>query len=129
MEEVAEALYKAHTGEDTVLGIDSLTRIVELLTSLHRKTHMVSGGISSCVKNWVSRIIKLGGMYSNSRGSLTFIGTALTSKDNNTWKAILTEFKSSSNAEICPQLADLSFNRKTSGIQEFRIFGKRMYIG
>lgn len=97
---ITRALLSAYGGEDVVLGIDSLTRMVEQLTTAHADTHMLSGGISSVVKNMVGRLFRMAGETGD--GSLTIIGTSLWSKSNGGWKNIYAELSSIATAEFFP---------------------------
>lgn len=97
---LTKALHDAHEGNKVILGIDSLTRLVESLTNTHSDTHMVSGGISVDARTKVEKIFRMAGRYES--GYLTIIGTCLYSNNSMTWKNIYSGMSSIANAEFFP---------------------------
>lgn len=126
-EVITRALLSSYEGKDVVLGIDSLTRMIEQLTTSHADTHMLSGGISSVVKNMVGRLFRMAGETGD--GSLTIIGTSLWARSNGGWKNIYAELSSIATAEFFPLVrsgARDSSRRKPDDIKSEK---RRMRIG
>lgn len=107
-EVITLALRDAYMGNHVILAIDSLTRLIENLTGLYAHTHMVAGGISFDVTTMVDNLIRMGGQYGD--GTLTLVGTCLTSPSSNTWKNIYTRLSAAANGEI--KVARSAFSRK-----------------
>lgn len=130
---ITRALIEAYNGNNVVLAIDSLTRIIENLTGLYAQTHMVAGGISFDVSGMVDNLLRMGGNYKH--GTLTIIGTCLLSQNNNSWKNIYTRLSAAANGEIL--LAKIEGNKrliKSSTRREevlpqpyFTLLGKKFY--
>lgn len=113
MEALALALDSAHSGNHALFAIDSLTRIVQSLTGLYSKSHMVSGGIAFEVTEMVANLIRLGGCYG--KGTLTVIGTCLFANGNNSWKQIYDVLSAAADGEvkILRLTSGLAFDVKT----------------
>lgn len=123
---ITAALVDAYDGNNVVLGIDSLTRIVESLTASYPDSHMVSGGLSSDVILMVSNIFKMAGQYA--QGTLTIVGTCLWSKSNNSWKNITVILQSSANAEFHPDIdggaSDSTRRKEVKNYPTIKLFGR-----
>lgn len=123
-----DALIDAYSGEDVVIGIDSLTRIIEVLTTVHKGTHLVAGGISSPVKLMVSNLIRMAGQYAE--GSLTIAGTCLWASRNSTWQNIASEMKAAANVEIQPDIErgynDFNREKLTKVYPTINVLGKEL---
>lgn len=119
------ALKDAYRGQNVVIAIDSLTRMVEVLTNKYSHSHMLSGGISSSVKNMVGRLFRMPGQLG--KGTLTMIGTCLWARTNNSWKAIYSELSSIATAEMRPDIRTGEKNRSRRSPQNnrkyFKVFG------
>lgn len=99
---LSTALRDAHKGSDVVIGIDSLTRMIEQLTNMYAHTHLLSGGISASVRDMVGRLFRMTGRVGE--GTITIIGTCLWSPANNSWKSIYSNLSAIATAEFHPDI-------------------------
>lgn len=109
LEQVALSLRDAHKGIHAVLAIDSLTRMVEKLNGLDKSGNLTTGGISGRIKDLISQLFMLGGIYGE--GTLTMAATCLFNKTG-AKRVIYSELKSISDAEIFPEARTIAEQRK-----------------
>lgn len=119
---LTSAVRDAYLGNDVVVAIDSLTRQVEVLTNKYSHSHMLSGGISSSVKNMVGRLFRMPGAYGT--GTLTMVGTCLWARTNNSWKVVYSELSSIATAEFFPSIRSGEKNKSRRSPNEPIFFRK-----